>query len=114
MVWSKTESIPVEPNATKGSVYDINVFGEIPSPKLWSAEFPNLYTLTITLYDSENLISQVEACRIGFRTVDIVDGVLTFNRKPIVIAGINRHDHDPDHGKVVSYESMKKDIEILK
>ncbi len=87
----------------------------IPNPKLWSAEKPHLYTLTISLVDKKSgKCFQVESCRVGFRSVDICDGILLFNGAPITICGINRHEHDPDNGKVVSVESMAKDIVLAK
>ena len=35
------------------------------------------------------------ALRIGFRTVAIVDGVLTVNGRRVLFHGVNRHEHDP-------------------
>ncbi len=85
-----------------------------PAPKLWSAEEPNLYTLTLVLMDSNQKVTQVESCRVGFRTVDIHDGVVRVNGKRVTICGLNRHEHDPDHGKVVRVDRMKQDIELMK
>ena len=91
-----------------------NISGIVPKVKLWSAEFPNLYTITICLLDSNDCICQVEACRLGFRSVNIENGILLLNGKPITICGVNRHEHDPDHRKVVSVSSMRNDIELVK
>jgi beta-galactosidase len=79
----------------------------------WTAETPNLYTLTVSLLVNGE-IQQVESCRVGFRTVEIKKGQVTVNGRPITVCGMNRHEHDPDHGKVVSLERMKQDICILK
>lgn len=87
--------------------------GTVENPKLWNAEEPNLYTLTVTVQSSNGVV-QAESCRVGFRTVDIIDGMLQVNGKTITVCGINRHEHDPDHGKVVSLELMKKDICVMK
>ena len=88
----------------------------IPNVKLWTAETPNLYTLLVIQSDAasgETL--QVESCRVGFRSIHVHnDGVLRVNGERITVCGINRHEHDPDHGKVVSLERMKQDIVILK
>ena len=89
--------------------------GVFRNPTLWSAETPCLYTIVVSTKDSQGNILQSEACRVGFKTVDITEeGVLTVNGKGIVVAGVNRHDHDPDHGKVVSVERFIQDITILK
>jgi len=86
------------------------------TPMLWTAEHPCLYTLVLALYkDGEcSHVLQVESCRVGFRTVDIIDGTLTINGEAVTICGVNRHDHDPDSGKVVSLELMMRDIELMK
>lgn len=85
---------------------------KIPNIQPWSAEDPHLYTLTLTYQDDQT--TQVESCRVGFRTVDIVNGQVRLNGKVITICGINRHEHDPKHGKVVSLDRMHQDIVTLK
>jgi len=71
--------------------------GKIPNAQLWNAEEPNLYTLTILLYDGHsNHVKQIETCRVGFRSIDICGGILTVNGKRITIRGVNRHEFDPD------------------
>ena len=86
--------------------------------QLWTAETPFLYTLTLLLVedaDSSGVhTGQVESSRVGFRTVDIHDGAVHVNGRPITVCGINRHEHDPDFGKVVSLERMKQDVCLLK
>jgi beta-galactosidase len=92
-----------------------NVSDMVDSSKVrtWTAETPNLYTLTVSLL-AENQVQQVESCRVGFRTVEIKKGMVMVNGRRITVCGMNRHEHDPDHGKVVSLERMKQDICILK
>lgn len=83
------------------------------SIKQWTVETPHLYTLTLSLILNDN-VKQVESCRIGFRSVVIRDGQVLVNGRPIIVCGINRHEHDPDHGKVVSLKRMHQDITTLK
>ncbi|CAB9510556.1 Beta-galactosidase [Seminavis robusta] len=115
LVW--TGSKPVV--QTEGAMM-IELGGKLAQPQLWTAETPHLYTLTVTLEENDSpgngqdKVLQVESCRVGFRTVEIENGLVLVNGKKITICGVNRHEHDPDHGKVVSHESMKLDIEILK
>ena len=79
----------------------------------WSAEKPNLYTLTVTISDNGRTIQSIRQ-RIGFRHIEIRDGQLLFNGKPILIKGANRHEMDPDGGYVISTEQMKADILAIK
>ncbi len=83
--------------------------------RFWTAETPNIYTLIITLSDSKtkNTI-EVVSSKIGFRTVEIKNGQLLVNGKPIYIRGVDWHATDPYIGHVVSKESMEMDIRLMK
>jgi beta-galactosidase len=86
----------------------------IENPHKWSAESPYLYTLVITLKDSEGKAVEIESCRVGFREVEIKDGQLFVNGKSIKLFGVNRHEHDPDYGRAVPVSQMIQDIKLLK
>ncbi|MCU4677393.1 DUF4981 domain-containing protein [Catenovulum sp. 2E275] len=85
----------------------------LDTPKLWSAEAPNLYRLEMTLStDGQN--KQYIARNIGFRSTEYKDGNILINGKPILFKGVNRHEHDPETGHVITRESMLKDIQLMK
>ena len=87
---------------------------QITNPAKWSAETPTLYTLLISLYDiSGNLIDLVRH-QIGFRQVEIQDRELLVNGKPVLLKGVNRHEHDDTTGKTISEASMLADIKLMK
>jgi beta-galactosidase len=86
----------------------------IPAPDRWTAETPNLYILLITLKDETGKTLESVKHRIGFRTSEIKDGQLLINGKPILVKGVNRHEHDPVTAHVVSRESMLNDIRMMK
>lgn len=52
--------------------------------------------------------------RRGFRRVDISNGLLKLNGKPLLIRGVNRHEHHPENGQVMDEATMRRDIEIMK
>ena len=85
----------------------------LPGINKWSAETPNLYTLLLVLYDQEEII-EATSIPVGFRTAEIKGGQLLVNGKPILIKGVNRHEHNPYYGHVVSKQTMIKDIETMK
>lgn len=85
----------------------------IRAVKPWTAETPNLYTLTITLSKRGKSI-EILTQRIGFRHVEISNNQLFVNGQPILIKGVNRHEMDTHTGYVVSKERMEQDIAILK
>ena len=80
----------------------------------WSHEVPNLYTLIVRLCDPSGKEVEATRVRIGFRHVEIKDRELLLNGKPILIRGVNRHEHDERKGKAISRELMRKDVEVLK
>ena len=82
--------------------------------KLWSAEKPNLYVLVAELRDAAGRPLQILSSRIGFRKIEWDGGVFHVNGRPVKLHGVNRHDHDPDTGRAVSYERMLQDILLFK
>lgn len=81
--------------------------------KAWSAEHPNLYTATLNLAEDRNTLMST-SFKIGFRSVKIKGGKLLVNGKPILLKGVNRHEHDQYSGHVISEESMLQDIRLFK
>ncbi|TWU22703.1 glycoside hydrolase family 2 TIM barrel-domain containing protein [Bythopirellula polymerisocia] len=104
-------SAPVEVPAD-GSV-TAKIEKEIFDPSKWSAEQPNLYRLVLTLLD-DGQSQEVQTCRVGFREVELRDGLLHVNGQPIYLKGVNRHEHDPRTGHTISEESMIRDLKLMK
>lgn len=86
----------------------------VNQPKLWSAEAPNLYSVLITLKDKSGKVLEVIPQQIGFREVEIKNGLLLVNGQPILIKGANRHEVDPMTGETMSKERMLQDITTMK
>lgn len=101
------------------------------SPKLWSAETPNLYTLVLTVYDSGSgaYLGSVSQ-QLGFREIEFVKSEvdengnrktkdadfepIRINGKQLLLKGTNRHDTDPVYGKYVPLETQEKDVQLMK
>ncbi|GAB4311506.1 MAG: hypothetical protein Kow00127_01560 [Bacteroidales bacterium] len=104
---------PVAVNFGKGFLWQGNFEEQIGEVQPWSAEDPNLYLTVITLYKDGTPIESVKH-ETGFRTSEIVNGRLLINGKPVLFKGVNRHEHDPVTGHVVSRERMLQDIRLMK
>ncbi len=74
----------------------------------WSAETPRLYEGTLS-----TAAEQVRV-RIGFRTITISEGQLQVNGRRLLLRGVNRHEHDPRTGRVVSPETALADVLLMK
>ena len=87
----------------------------VAGPRKWSAEHPDLYTLAVALEDPSGRVTLAYRVPVGFRRFERAPGgPLLINGKPITFRGVNRHETDPDHGQVMSAESMLRDILIMK
>ena len=86
----------------------------VPDPQKWTAETPNLYTLVLTLTDDNKKTVEAVSCKVGFRSVEIENGQVLVNGKPIRLRGVNRHEHDPARGRAISRERMIQDIKLMK
>lgn len=86
----------------------------LPGIRAWTAETPHLYTLVLLLESGTGKTKEALTQRIGFRTVEIKNGLFLVNGRAIKLKGVNRHEHDPVTGKVITVESMIRDIRIMK
>ena len=86
---------------------------KVKSPKKWSAETPNLYTLVMTV-SVDGKTEVVKTYKVGFKKVEIKGEKIYFNGMPMMIRGVNRHDFDPDHGWAVPKERYTQDLDIMK
>ncbi len=92
----------------------LNITGLIPKVQQWNAESPRLYQLLITQYNQQGQEIESLMQEIGFRNIEIVNGLFKINGVVVKIKGVNRHEHDMYTGKVISVESMKRDLELMK
>lgn len=106
------ESKTIKLAAKESGEIKFNVF--IQNPRKWSAENPELYKLVITLSDKKGNILQAFSSNVGFRTSEIKNGQLLINGTAVTLKGVNRHEHDPLTGHVISEEMMKEDIFLMK
>jgi beta-galactosidase len=86
----------------------------IPGVQTWSAETPNLYTYHITLTDSTGREIAHHAGKTGFRRNEIKNGQFLHNGQPILIKGVNRHDHHPETGHYVTTEDIRDELLQMK
>ncbi|AUC83832.1 hypothetical protein CW731_00365 [Polaribacter sp. ALD11] len=86
----------------------------IPKVKTWSAETPELYQLSIIIKDKKGEVLEAVSRKLGFRTSEVKNGNFLVNGKAILFKGVNRHEHDPNTGHVISREDMLKDVKIFK
>ena len=90
-----------------------NISASIPDVQPWSAEAPNLYTLTVAIIRNDESI-EIAKTKVGFRTFELKNGIMCLNGKRIIFKGINRHEWNAESGRVITEEDMLRDIRFMK
>ncbi|MFC4387936.1 glycoside hydrolase family 2 TIM barrel-domain containing protein [Gracilibacillus marinus] len=95
------------------STQEITHSCSITNPVKWSAENPYLYQLFLSV-KKDGKTMEVIPIKVGFRSIELKDGLLLVNGKAIKLKGVNRHDHHPDYGKAVPIDWMIEDVKMMK
>jgi beta-galactosidase len=74
----------------------------------WTAETPKLYDGVLAT-EGERV-----PLRIGFRTVELSDGLIKVNGTPVLFKGVNRHEWHPERGRALDLETMREDVLLMK
>ena len=116
-----SETISFQPNNTSDTIRftdtgaaTVHFEQQVSHPALWSAEHPDLYTLTVELLDESGNCVEFISQNIGFRRFEMKDGIMTLNGKRIVFKGVNRHEFSSKTGRAVSKEEVLQDIITMK
>ncbi len=87
--------------------------GTVSDPRLWSAEDPHLYGLTLEVRDAGGALTEVIPERVGIRRFGIEDGLLKINGQRVVLKGVNRHEFGLN-GRVMTRERTEADLQLMK
>ncbi|XP_070681182.1 uncharacterized protein [Malus domestica] len=112
---SNVASLKLNPSpSTRLGFHGYWLEGRLEKPRLWSAEQPNLYALAVILKDASGNLVDCESCLVGIRQVSRAPKQLLVNGHPIIIRGVNRHEHHPRLGKTNIESCMVKDLVLMK
>jgi beta-galactosidase/beta-glucuronidase len=100
--------------AKVGAAGKIELVQILDHPKLWSAEFPNLYTLSVDLKSADGQVIEHLSKRVGVREVSIENGIFKINHVPVKLVGICRHDLYPTEGSAITSKVWKQDLALMK
>lgn len=106
------QSAPV--HIASGGQAEVTLSGRVVNPAKWTSETPTLYTVLVELQEADGKTAQVKGTRYGFRTIELKDQQFHINGVPVLLKGVNRHEHDPDRGHAITPDSMTRDLELFK
>lgn len=105
----ESKTLDVAPGTSK-----VDISLPVTNPEKWTAEHPYLYSVELTLTKSGSLIPYTVTQNIGFRKVELINGLMTVNGTPIRLRGVNRHEHHPTLGRAVPVDYIKRDLLLMK
>lgn len=112
-VWSRPLT-QVAKVGEPGADTTVSAAKAVPSPKLWSAEHPNLYTAVLRLRDPSGKVIETLSHRVGLREFALREGLMRINGQPVSFRGTNRHEMHPERGTALTRADMVRDIEVIK
>ncbi|MDO0925115.1 glycoside hydrolase family 2 TIM barrel-domain containing protein [Streptomyces sp. TG1A-8] len=74
----------------------------------WSAERPRLYDGVLATGGERVPL------RVGFRTVELSDGLIRVNGRAVLFKGVNRHEWHPVRGRALDPATMREDVLLMK
>ncbi len=80
----------------------------------WSAEYPRLYDMSVSLINPDGEVTETATERVGFRRIEVSGRRLRINGAVTMINGVNRHDHHPDTGKTLTAEEIREELVLMK
>jgi beta-galactosidase/beta-glucuronidase len=83
------------------------------NPKLWNAEEPNLYDLTIELVKDDKTV-EIHSKRVGMMVTYVKGNKFYVNDTPVYIKGINRHEHDCKNGRAITTKLIEHELKLIK
>lgn len=92
---------------------EVNFDTHLTDLRLWNAENPYLYKLTVRSYE-DDVLCEIAEVAIGFREVCIKDGQILLNGKRLILNGINRHEWNMKRGRAITQEDTDFDVKFLK
>ncbi|KAI9149027.1 hypothetical protein HJFPF1_11072 [Paramyrothecium foliicola] len=85
----------------------------VSDPAKWTAETPNLYVLRLSICMDGKIYQSIEQ-QVGFRKIELIDGLISVNGRAVMFRGMNRHDHHPRYGRAVPVDFIRRDLILMK
>ena len=105
---------PAELAVSSGEPASRRFLCEVPAPRLWSPESPELYSVEATLREGDQVRDRL-SWTFGWRTVrfEAAHGML-LNGRPVVLRGVNRHENLPGFGFALPRALHAEDARLIK
>jgi len=106
---TQTRVMVVDPGA-----HELAVSLELPAPKLWSIDHPNVYRMVVQITDADKNLLDEQSDTFGIRTIEIRDRHLLINGERTRLTGIARHEESIWEGLAETPGTMRYDYDDMK
>ena len=119
-LYGKDHKIVQEPivsdviNISGSGVREISLRAQVKNPDKWSADYPNLYHLTIELISEGDKTEEVVSATVGFKKTEVKHQALFLNGVAVKLNGVNSHMQHPTLGHAMDIETIRKDFILMK
>jgi len=90
----------------------VSVSIDVHKPLQWNVEYPNLYTLKLTVTSASGAETIIR--KVGFRQLEIAGSQLFLNGAPIKLHGVDRHEVHPLTGRSLNIGLWREDVRLYK
>lgn len=106
-----TTTVSLSANASSS----VSLTANVKSPKLWSVSSPNLYTMRVNVYKSDNTLLDTYDTKFGYRTI-YMDASTGFylNGESMKLKGVCLHSDSGALGSVQTYDAIYRQMSVLK
>jgi beta-glucuronidase len=106
---TQTRVMAVDPGA-----HELAISLELPAPKLWSIDHPNVYRMVVQITDADRNLLDEQSDTFGVRTIEIRDRHLLINGERTRLTGIARHEESIWEGLAETPGTMRYDYDDMK
>ena len=95
-------------------IHELAVSVELPAPKLWSIDHPNVYRMVVQISDADRNLLDETSDTFGVRTIEIRNRHLLINGERARLTGIARHEESTWEGLAETAGTMRYDYDDMK
>lgn len=108
------EALAKLPDLAPGQMLEVTVPMRVKGAARWTAETPELYTLSCELMLGEDAAAMTARQRFGFREVEVDGHLLLVNGEPVKLRGTNYHLTYPGLGESLPRSLIRRDLELFR
>lgn len=103
-------------NQNNKELTEVAVFDGLKDLRLWSAEYPTLYTVEVAQLNADGEEEEAFSTKYGFRHIEIkeTDHRVFINGEQVYFKGVNTQDTHPLRGRSIDVDMMLRDVNLMK